>query len=102
MDISLEEALSRLSTWRRENASLQVHFARRGLWLDAWVSIEDIRGTKVEMSSQGTKLVLDFSGAAFGWDDEAPASSNFDAALQAKFPNEDLCLISRLRAARSG
>jgi hypothetical protein len=46
--------------------------------------------------------VLDFRGGAFGWDDEAPATSAFDAALHAEFPNEDRCLISRLRAARSG
>jgi hypothetical protein len=52
MDISLEEALSRLSTWREENASLQVHFAREGFGLDVWVSIREIRGTVVEMESE--------------------------------------------------
>ena len=102
MDISLEDAISRLSTWSKENASLEVHFARPGLWLDAWVSIVGIRGTIVEMASEPIKLTLDFGAATFEWRGDAPSTSNFDVALQARFDNGDLCLISRLRAARSG
>jgi hypothetical protein len=101
MDISLEDALSRLSTWRDENASLEVHFAGRGLLRDEWMSIRDIRGAVVELESEDTKLVLDFADAVLDWDDEAPASSNFDEALHARFPNGDRCLLSRLRASRS-
>ena len=101
MDISLQDALSRLRTWREENASLELHFAGRGVLRDEWVSIRDIRGTAVELESEGGKLPLNFDGAVFDWDDKAPASSNFDEALHAKFPNGDRCLISRLRASRS-
>jgi hypothetical protein len=101
MEISLQDALSRLSTWRDENAALEVHFAGRGVLRDEWMSIRDIRGVVVELESKDTKLVLDFGDAVLDWDDEAPASSSFDEALHARFPNGDRCLISRLRAARN-
>ena len=97
MNISTEEAMLLLDSWKNGKTSLKVHSSRYGVPQDIEGFIEEIRQGRVLISSDSRKLQIDLEGAEFNGDNSAPASSNYGSYLICEFRDGDRCSFHALR-----
>ena len=98
MNISTEEAMWLLDSWKNRKTSLKVHSSRYGVPQDTEGFIEEIRGASVLISSALGQLQIDLEGAEFNGDKSAPSTSTYMAYLICEFRNGDRCSFHALRA----
>ena len=97
MNISGEEAMSLLDSWKNGLTPLKIHSSRSGVRQDLEGVIQDLGRTIVVISSDSGKLQVDLEGAEFNGDKSAPASSSYSAYLICEFRNGDRCSFHTLR-----
>jgi hypothetical protein len=83
MHIPLDEALSLLSGWKNEGTRLRIHASGSGFRQDLRGTIQELKGTVVEVCADRTKAQLDLQGADFNGD------VFFFAYLMCEFRNGD-------------
>jgi hypothetical protein len=98
MNVSAQEAMSLLDSWKNEMTPLKIHSSRSGVRQDLQGVIQDLRGQIAVISSDSEKLQIDLEGAEFNGDKSAPASSNYGAYLICEFRNGDRCSFHALRS----
>jgi len=100
MNISAEEAISLLESWKNEKTALKIHISRAGVKQDSQGVVQDLKRRIVSVTSEAEILEIDLEGAEFNGDQAAPASSNYGAYLICEFRNGDRCSFHALRSKR--
>ncbi|MGD0956464.1 MAG: hypothetical protein ABR953_06480 [Candidatus Acidiferrales bacterium] len=98
MNISAEEAMSLLESWKNEMTPLKIHSSCSDVPQDLQGVIQDLKGQIAVISSDSGKLQVDLEGAEFNGDRSLPASSNYGAYLICEFRNGDRCSFHALRS----
>jgi hypothetical protein len=97
MNISAEEAMSLLGSWKNEMTPLKIHSSRSGARQDLQGVIQDLKRTIVVISSASGELQLDLEGAEFNGGKPA-SGSDYSAYLICEFRNGDRCSFHALRS----
>jgi hypothetical protein len=91
MNITLDEAVSLLDTWKTAGTVLRVHLSRAGNSRELQAAIKDIKGVIVTVSASGgaEEMEIDLTGAEFNGDRRLAPNSSQGAYLVCEYRNGD-------------
>jgi hypothetical protein len=91
MNITFDEAVSLLDTWKTAGTVLRVHLSRAGNSRELQATIKDIQGAIVRVSASvgGEETEVDLTGAEFNGDRRLAPNSSQGAYLVCEYRNGD-------------
>jgi len=89
MNITLDEAISILDSWKATGTVLKARLFRSGQSRETQTTVKDIKGSVIILDATGEEITIDLNGADFNGDRRAPLHSSHGVYLICEYRNED-------------